>query len=87
MAGLHLDVTSNHLEIAPARPGVMDEVGEELSKRVENFGLPVGKSMSITSSETPFVNSRRQPERRTGAHCKTRQGAGDSGSLYSKEGA
>ncbi|KIP10858.1 hypothetical protein PHLGIDRAFT_100423 [Phlebiopsis gigantea 11061_1 CR5-6] len=42
--GLHLDVTSNHLEIAPARPGVMDEVGEELSKRVENFGLPVGKN-------------------------------------------
>lgn len=46
-------VTSNMLEVVPTtRPGVFnsfdpEETGEELAKRVENFGHPIGKGMCI----------------------------------------
>lgn len=45
--GEHLDVTSNHLEPLVSRSSVLDDMGDELSKRVDNFGFPVGKSMSF----------------------------------------
>ncbi|THH31801.1 hypothetical protein EUX98_g2374, partial [Antrodiella citrinella] len=38
-----MDVTSNHLEIG-TMPDEMDEEGDELSKRPDNFGIPVGKN-------------------------------------------
>ena len=40
----NVDVTSNHLEISPIFGVDVGEAGEELGKRVEGFGLPVGKS-------------------------------------------
>lgn len=43
--GEHLDVTSNHLEPIISRSGALEDMGDELSKRVDNFGFPVGKSM------------------------------------------
>ncbi|KAI0745370.1 DNA-directed RNA polymerase [Earliella scabrosa] len=49
-AGRTMDITSNMLEVVPtSKPGGgyvpydVDEGGEELAKRVENFGHPVGK--------------------------------------------
>jgi len=41
-----MEVTSNHLEVIPF-PSEDDssDPGEELSKRGESFGFPVGKSM------------------------------------------
>lgn len=43
-----MDVTSNHLEVMPIDPYVHDDgqPGEELSRRIETFGQPVGKSAS-----------------------------------------
>lgn len=41
--GEHLDVTSNHLEFIPLRNNY-DDQGDEISKRPENFGYPVGKN-------------------------------------------
>ncbi|TCD71224.1 45 kDa subunit of RNA polymerase II [Steccherinum ochraceum] len=38
-----MDITSNHLEFGPLDDG-MDEDGDELSKRPDNFGMPVGKN-------------------------------------------
>ncbi|KAH8107937.1 insert subdomain of RNA polymerase alpha subunit [Cristinia sonorae] len=38
-----LDITSNHLELGAMDDG-MDEEGDELSKRPNNFGMPVGKN-------------------------------------------
>ncbi|KAI9066613.1 RBP11-like subunits of RNA polymerase [Trametes sanguinea] len=49
-AGRTMDITSNMLEVVPTtRPGFGGgfddgDVGEELAKRVENFGHPVGKN-------------------------------------------
>ncbi|EKM54464.1 uncharacterized protein PHACADRAFT_258319 [Phanerochaete carnosa HHB-10118-sp] len=42
-AGEHLDVTSNHLEFVNLSNNY-DDPGEEISKRPENFGYPVGKN-------------------------------------------
>ncbi|RDX50044.1 RBP11-like subunits of RNA polymerase [Lentinus brumalis] len=48
-AGRTMDVTSNMLDVVPtSKPGAygsfeQDDGGEELAKRVENFGHPVGK--------------------------------------------
>ena len=48
-----MDITSNHLDIVPAGWSENEgEAGEELSKRGENFGHPVGKGMFIA-----FVNA------------------------------
>ncbi|KAF5370612.1 hypothetical protein D9758_001814 [Tetrapyrgos nigripes] len=39
-----MDVTSNHLEILPIQDYDEHEGGEELTKRSQDFGLPVGKN-------------------------------------------
>ena len=38
-----LDVTSNHLEASAVYGVDVGDAGEELGKRVEGFGLPVGR--------------------------------------------
>lgn len=50
-----MDVTSNHLDIVPLEHLDLGEnsgadVGEELSKRSEFFGQPVGKSVLLVAS-------------------------------------
>jgi DNA-directed RNA polymerase II subunit RPB3 len=47
-----MNVTSNHLEVQPfpEDQDVQADPGEELSKRGEYFGHPVGKSESTPSS-------------------------------------
>ena len=48
-----MDVTSNHLEVVPSDPRggfgadsmEQPDNGEELTKRIEHFGHPVGKRM------------------------------------------
>lgn len=56
-----MDITSNHLDIVPPGThgtwGSVDDpqdhdAGEELSKRGERFGQPVGKGMPNPSSST-----------------------------------
>ena len=43
-----MNITSNHLELAQQLADPYDpEDGEEMSKRVEYFGWPVGKSACI----------------------------------------
>ncbi|KAL0576655.1 hypothetical protein V5O48_005315 [Marasmius crinis-equi] len=39
-----LDITSNHLTIEPPMGIDFDDTGEELGKRTQDFGLPVGKN-------------------------------------------
>ena len=56
-----MDVTSNMLEVVPTtRPGYggFDDAdgGEELAKRVENFGHPVGKSKCCFPPLDPRVH-------------------------------
>lgn len=41
-----MDVTSNHLEVIPPTYTDGETPGDELTKRGEDFGQPVGKSMS-----------------------------------------
>jgi len=52
-----MDVTSNHLDVV-ARGGFgwKEEVddGEEIARRSENFGHPVGKSAFVSVSLSPF---------------------------------
>ena len=52
-----MDVTSNHLDVV-ARGGFgwREEVddGEEIARRSENFGHPVGKSAFVRFSLPPF---------------------------------
>lgn len=43
-----MEVTSNHLEVIPYQDEVSS--GDELTKRGEDFGQPVGKSMTLTGS-------------------------------------
>jgi hypothetical protein len=43
-----MEVTSNHLEVIPYQDEVSS--GDELTKRGEDFGQPVGKSMTLTHS-------------------------------------
>jgi hypothetical protein len=54
-----MDVTSNHLDVV-ARGGFgwREEVddGEEIARRSENFGHPVGKSTFVRSLSSPFLN-------------------------------
>ena len=38
-----MHVTSNHIELSTTYGQDEGEVGEELTKRVEGFGLPVGR--------------------------------------------
>lgn len=57
-----MDVTSEHLDLLlPNDPYYIGdftaEPGEELAKRVDNFGLPVGKG-AFTSSEQFFSRCR-----------------------------
>ncbi|EIN11814.1 hypothetical protein PUNSTDRAFT_61925 [Punctularia strigosozonata HHB-11173 SS5] len=40
-----LNVTSDHLDVVPASDDDQGDPGEELTKRVENFGSPVGKGV------------------------------------------
>ena len=42
-----MEVTSNQLELGSIEDG-MDEDGDELSKRPDNFGMPVGKSEVVS---------------------------------------
>ncbi len=54
-----MHVTSNMLEVVPtSKPGAygsfeVDEGGEELAKRVENFGHPIGKGSSPSVLNVP----------------------------------
>ena len=51
-----MDITSNHLEVvARGGYGWREEVddGEEIARRSETFGHPVGKSASFQTSQTP----------------------------------
>ena len=43
-----MEVTSNHLEMGSVGDENMDEDGDELSKRPENFGMPVHKSTFVS---------------------------------------
>lgn len=56
------EVTSNHLEVVEftsnAGPSEVITEGEELTKRGEVFGYPVGKSASLNLSQRPFSLSR-----------------------------
>jgi hypothetical protein len=43
-----MDVTSHHLEIAAPSPQHMNgDSGDEVERRSDTFGLPVGKSMYL----------------------------------------
>lgn len=44
-----MDVTSNHLEVIPPTYTDGETPGDELTKRGEDFGQPVGKSMTTLS--------------------------------------
>ena len=46
-------VTSNHLEVVPQMDNPEETAGEELTKRPDNFGQPVGKG--TVSSGVYFV--------------------------------
>jgi DNA-directed RNA polymerase II subunit RPB3 len=58
-----MDITSNHLELIPpneynyrGNPG--PPAGEEMAKRVPNFGLPIGKSkLKCNISVNPILRS------------------------------
>lgn len=41
-----IDVTSNHLDVYTGVQGDIGNEGDEPSKRSEDFGMPVGKSVS-----------------------------------------
>ena len=46
-------VTSNHLEVVPQMDNPEETAGEELTKRPDNFGQPVGKG--TVSSGVYFI--------------------------------
>ncbi|GJE92292.1 RBP11-like subunits of RNA polymerase [Phanerochaete sordida] len=68
--GEHLDVTSNHLEFIPLRNN-FDDQGEEISKRPENFGLPVGKN---DSNVPPVLIARIGKGQEIRARCIAKKG-------------
>lgn len=77
----NLDVTSDHLDVEPVGIGGMNydeaETGEELSKRVENFGHPVGRGMllKVMFSTTNVANIvQGDPTRRPVLICRLRPG-------------
>jgi len=47
-----MEVTSNHLEVVPPPYHEESAPGDELTKRGEDFGQPVGKSMALFFSYT-----------------------------------
>lgn len=53
-----IDVTSNHLDVYTGVQGDAGDDGDEPSKRGEDFGMPVGKSVSfLLSSFYPFLQA------------------------------
>lgn len=76
---MRLDVTSNHLELRLPDNNPYDEHSDELAKRVENFGLPVGKSASrhLNSDNVHTNPAWRRPERTAGTHSKDWEGSRD----------
>lgn len=51
--GGNLDVTSNHLDVIPFDYNMVadsGDTGDEISKRAENFGRPVGQGPSHAAS-------------------------------------
>ena len=95
-----MDVTSNMLEVVPTtRPGYggFDDAdgGEELAKRVENFGHPVGKSKCYIILYNPrfrqFVglpgfNAPRRSCRPSYPHMQNSQRPGAASAMYREEG-
>jgi hypothetical protein len=64
-----MHITSDHLEFVRLDDGVGDEGehGDELSKRVDNFGWPVGKGACVRSEGMPRPMLTRRLRRRR--HC------------------
>jgi hypothetical protein len=70
-----MEVTSNHLEVVEftSNTGTADIIqeGEELTKRAEGFGYPVGKSRSLSCRSKISIAKRflgRRPVSATGPH-------------------
>lgn len=80
-----MDVTSNHLEVVPF-PTVdqLSEPGEEMTKRVDTFGHPVGKRdprFLKPHAKTYIVTLYRWRWRTSCPNCQNPQRAGTEGSV------
>ena len=79
--GENLDVTSNHLDIVPVdytRMADGADGGDEIAKRVENFGRPVGQGQftraSLNDASVHSSFSTGEPNTNPVLICKIRQG-------------
>jgi hypothetical protein len=88
-----MNITSNHLDIMPFPEDQEQQTdpGEELSKRGEYFGHPVGKSeptfhprlLPINSQSPPF---QRRPKRVTRFDLQDPERAGTESQVYCQKG-